>query len=166
MLTQSTGLAPSAGNQAMLNEPAIVDSRWKVGGDAMLVALRDILSSGIDPDELSNANLSNIDTHEGSACRRDTRTAQARAVPIIPGGHPVRYFRGAKMQFFEGCPGAAKTYLVVCMALWMYTFTDLNMIVTNQQNTSNKVFQETVLKFADEDSEWLKEVHVLVSDSA
>eukprot|EP00972_Heterocapsa_arctica_P049619 7302591-Heterocapsa_arctica.AAC.1 len=30
------------------------------------------------------------------------------------------------------------------------------MIVTNQQNTSNKVFQETVQKFADEDSEWLR----------
>eukprot|EP00972_Heterocapsa_arctica_P090246 13313905-Heterocapsa_arctica.AAC.1 len=65
------------------------------------------------------------------------------------------------MQFLEGCPGAAKTDLVVCMALWMFTFTDLNIIVTNQQNTSNRVFQETVQKFADEDSEWLKRVHVL-----
>eukprot|EP00972_Heterocapsa_arctica_P080669 11888278-Heterocapsa_arctica.AAC.1 len=70
-------------------------------------------------------------------------------------------FRGAKMQFLEGCPGAAKTDLVVCMALWMYTFTDLNIIVTNQQNTSNRVFQETVQKFADGDSEWLKRVHGL-----
>eukprot|EP00972_Heterocapsa_arctica_P058085 8569733-Heterocapsa_arctica.AAC.1 len=52
------------------------------------------------------------------------------------------------------------------MALWMFTFTDLNIIVTNQQNTSNKVFQETVQKFADKDSEWLKTVHVLVSETA
>eukprot|EP00972_Heterocapsa_arctica_P024784 3656113-Heterocapsa_arctica.AAC.1 len=52
------------------------------------------------------------------------------------------------------------------MALWMFTFTDLNIIVTNQRNTSNWVFQETVRKFADDDSEWLKHVHVLVSDSA
>eukprot|EP00972_Heterocapsa_arctica_P007991 1167905-Heterocapsa_arctica.AAC.1 len=52
------------------------------------------------------------------------------------------------------------------MALWMFTFTDLNIIVTNQQNTSNRVFQETVQQFADEDSEWLKRVHALVSDSA
>eukprot|EP00972_Heterocapsa_arctica_P111249 16379205-Heterocapsa_arctica.AAC.1 len=48
----------------------------------------------------------------------------------------------------------------------MYTFTGLNIIVTNQQNTSNRVFQEIVQKFADEDSEWLKRVHVLVSESA
>eukprot|EP00972_Heterocapsa_arctica_P018798 2779425-Heterocapsa_arctica.AAC.1 len=52
------------------------------------------------------------------------------------------------------------------MALWMFTFTDLNIIVTNQQNTSNRVFLATVEKFADEDSEWLKRVHVLMSDSA
>eukprot|EP00972_Heterocapsa_arctica_P039866 5872785-Heterocapsa_arctica.AAC.1 len=65
------------------------------------------------------------------------------------------------MQFLEGCPGAAKTDLVVRMALWMFTFTDLNIIFTNQQNISNRVFKETVKKFADADSEWLRHVHVL-----
>eukprot|EP00972_Heterocapsa_arctica_P054663 8054434-Heterocapsa_arctica.AAC.1 len=39
----------------MLRQPASLDARWKVGGKAMLEALRDILTCGISAEELEKA---------------------------------------------------------------------------------------------------------------
>eukprot|EP00972_Heterocapsa_arctica_P033841 4980891-Heterocapsa_arctica.AAC.1 len=55
MFTQSTGIDPGPAEQAMLRQPASLDARWKVGGEAMLEALRDILTCGISAEELENA---------------------------------------------------------------------------------------------------------------
>eukprot|EP00972_Heterocapsa_arctica_P075226 11098632-Heterocapsa_arctica.AAC.1 len=144
VLTQSSGLPSSREKQARMKEPAAIDARWKAGGEAMLIALKDILSCGIGADELEAATPETLQPFllKSAALAAIHRAAgikgvHAVATRILP---PLAQFPsyliatlsdifcGARMQFLEGCPGAAKTDLVVCMALWMFTFTDLNII--------------------------------------
>eukprot|EP00972_Heterocapsa_arctica_P108107 15921808-Heterocapsa_arctica.AAC.1 len=60
MLTQSTGIAPNLEEQAMLREPANIDARWKAGGEAMLEALKDILTCGVSAQELDEATADTL----------------------------------------------------------------------------------------------------------
>eukprot|EP00972_Heterocapsa_arctica_P107394 15818430-Heterocapsa_arctica.AAC.1 len=44
----------------MLRQPASIDARWKIGGQAMLAALRDILTCGITAEQLEEATATDL----------------------------------------------------------------------------------------------------------
>eukprot|EP00972_Heterocapsa_arctica_P039223 5779482-Heterocapsa_arctica.AAC.1 len=52
------------------------------------------------------------------------------------------------------------------MALWEFCFTDLRMFVTNQQNVSNLVFWDNMLKVGDDPSEFIDSFQVLMANTA
>eukprot|EP00972_Heterocapsa_arctica_P066991 9887096-Heterocapsa_arctica.AAC.1 len=110
----------------------------------MLAALRDILTCGVTAEELQKATpttlpeiLDKSKSLKAIFHAAGYKGVQAVATRVLPNlaqfpSYLVAtlsdIFRGAKMQFLEGCPGAAETDLVVCMALWMFKVTDLNII--------------------------------------
>eukprot|EP00972_Heterocapsa_arctica_P029705 4374694-Heterocapsa_arctica.AAC.1 len=60
----------------MLREPANIDARWKAGGEAMLEALKDILTCGIPAQELDEATS---DTLPSLLCKSKALAAIHRA---------------------------------------------------------------------------------------
>ena len=181
-LTLATGLPSSPCVSAVMNGPAAISPRLAGGFQSMITALKAVLRSGVDPASLLRASDQEC-TRLASTCPALRHIAEvagpvgvkAVATRILPtlANFPAflsacarDVLRGGRVCFVEGPPGAAKTDLVAIFCLWLFSFSELSIIVTNLQNTSNVAISEAFAKIAGPGTQFQDSWQLLLADGA